>query len=257
MKNFFSNIWNFLKKPKVKIWLIAMMVVIFLTVGVMSLVMVLTPVHYGMQMQPQLENVYSIHFRNQHHTNSNGRELLNGNVGGTLDPESNSYRNQIVKDILDKLSTSGQTNRFAQVIGGAASGSEVVRRNNNHSTNSRSALTRVGTWIEITFNEPKFAIIRNNDTSPWRIKPFDPNYTQVDGVGPTAVVYNRDHIVRSILIQLDNVRNSFDEQIWHISVGSSTPNFVNRPTNFHHTLTTFANFRPLFNVVNGIEPFDI
>ena len=240
--SFFGKIWNFIKKPKVKIWLVSMAIVIFVAVSVMSLVMILSPVEFSKQLRPYVNYVNSISFRNQNFTDINGRELINGARGGDVDVHADARQTQVVGDIITELHRASRTNRFMQAFGGQSQRSEVLRWTNWEFT--RANLTRNNTtYIEIIFDAPVYVILRADAHNPVRIEKFDSN-------NPV----HENQVLQAIFIPLTDISNSFDQHVWHLRIG--TINFAPLSLDYFATFTTNANYYRLFNLVDSLDSYN-
>ena len=248
MKEFFKNIWTFLKKPAVVIWSVSMLVVIIVTLSIASVVMLTNQMDFGTQLRPYRHDVYSIRVGDG--TSAQGRLQLNNfrryEANGPVVHQAgiNPATGNNIQRILDYLHDAGRTNRFAQVIGGQSYGEEVVNAARVSQSHSSLARENNNNFILITFAVPVFTVSREGNVGPFNVARYNPITTPA-----TA-----NTVVQSIFIPLNNVTNSFDEHTWHLRMGRSAIDVHNQyDIWFTHTFTTFGNYYGLFNLIQSLD----
>jgi len=249
--NFFKKIWNFLKSPKVKLWLIIMGIVVFVSVSVMSIIMIASPVEYSRHLRPYRDDVYTVSVVNQHFR-STPKVLNNNQIGGELDPDFNKEEGIAIEEILKNLHSASKTTRFAQFFFGEASGSDTVKYNPAVYQSSLNTLAN-GTYVLITFASPVYVLMgSNNSSDQYYAEKYDPEFLNNTASVPSTTTYHGSRVVHSIFIPLGSVKNNFAQHTWYIRTGDSKMNY-NTSSAYNYTYTTYANYNKLFNYVNGLS----
>jgi len=236
MKNFFNNIWNFLKNPRVKLWFCLMGVVVIVSVSIFSIVMIVSTVGYSNKLKPELANVYNIVVRND--CFGKERTVDNVYINGEHDTDGNQNKGLVVKTILEKLQKSAGTTRFEQLFMGAAGGAETVV----YETSSTAYLGN--TYIGINFVNPMYVITRG-DNRQYLVSDFDTAYS-----GSDSSNYNNYSVVNAIYIGLD-ASKGFTEQTWYISLGGSQLPSGSKYLNYQ--FKTYGNYYDLYKYILGLD----
>ena len=258
-KNFFQKTWQFLKKPKVKVWLACMAIVILVSVSVMSVIMIANSVDYSKDLRPYRDDVYSITVMNENISTNSGRKEFNNSF---IDRTSNANEGKVLSKILDKLHDASKTSRFAQFFGGQANGDEKIAYDYiGYDTSSNFTSVAKNVYIKIKFNSPVYVINgeQRDSASPIRAELYDPNYEQPRDengryYGTLTNTYHRDRVVNAIYIPLGAVTNSFDKQTWFLCLGSDGIKYdkINH-TEMNCSLSTYGNYNSLKKYVNGLD----
>jgi|GEM_PF-3704375 len=226
------TIKNLLKKltsPKVKLWLIAMAIVVVVSASVMSVVMIASPIQYSTKLMPALTQVKQIEVVNPNLT-SNSRKLFKNSF---IDPTASPNEGAVVKDVLDLLYNAGSTTRFSQIFGGQASGSE----NTKYDTTSMNKSRLGSNYIGIYFQMPVY-VITTTKPSDNAIVEYDPD---------DSASYNNS-VINTIYISLDS-KDSFRGQNWYICLGSTA---MSSNTYINYVFNTYGNYSKLFDYVSAL-----
>ena len=104
-----------------------------------------------------------------------------------------------------------------------------------------------GIWLRIVFATPQFVINRMDNTQPWRVELYDPNYQQsIDeetgrAYGPAVDTYN-NRTVGAIHVPLGGMKDEFVKQTWYLSVGAMG---ITTLTTMGYTFMTYGNYYDL------------
>ena len=240
MKNFLKKIWNFIKNPKVRLWLILMGVVIVVSVSVMSIIMIVTPVEYSKVLKPQSADIKNITVTN---TNFKSDKPFVNYSEIDVATGSNALEPKVVGNILSELHKASKTNRFGQFFGGQAGGEEKLKGPSSFSIYSLSTQER-SAYLIITFAEPKYVLVGN--TNNLQIEEYDPLWN--DNTNFTSI-YHSSRVIHKIFIPLGSVKNNFVQHTLFISAGNAEMSYS---TSFNFSYTTYANYWALAEYVKSL-----
>ena len=208
-------------------WSIAMVLVLIVGFGAVTITLAAMPVRYG---HPMGETIKAEHLSEIRYTRQDGgKQILTGVSRKSFD--------DAVDEILEYINNAGKTNKLKQLF--QASGEETITANNTPSTTVSGFQNRHTQYLEISFKK----------SSPqYGIKDVDNVYSFV----PASEVTARNSTVWILFIPLDNIENKFMQHTWFIV---SYDPMENNKLNLSITrkFTTYGNYYKLANYISELN----
>ena len=216
-------------KRKLIIWSVCTGVVIIVAFSIMSLVMVLSPLSYGEELMPSLDNVDLINYVNPKYSNS--RQLRYNT------PEQIATHTTAVETIINDLADQGKTNRFLHFFAGQ--GGEKLPPSRSIVTTSQLKSLSGGTYIHIVLHDSPYAIVSSTNDSG----------EEVFSIESSADAEAKDRLT-AVYIMLGDVLNGFQEHTWLLCLAGTSP--LQNKTTVSHKFITYGNYYSLAEYVNGL-----